>query len=165
MNTVSTSSGHVFSAFSITPFLKNIWSLDLLETGAHNVSILTGNGIFPAIILIQMGFTVYPLLISVSLTDTSNYESNTISFLVSFLHMAINMFKKIEQRSTNVRKPLNLIFLIIAITSNRYFVLKLFKPDGGTLSSLFKHFYISWHGHSLMNSSLNHLHHTDSSLE
>ena len=101
-------------------------SFDLLETDAHNVSILTGNGILPAII----GFTVYPLLISVSLTETSFYESNTISFLVSFFHMSINMFKKIEQRSTNVRKPLNLIFLICAITSKRYVVLKIFKPDG-----------------------------------
>ena len=143
MNTVSTSSGHVFSAFSITPFLKNIWSLDLLETGAHNVSILTGNGVSPAIILIQIGFTVYHLLISVSLTETIFYESNTISILVSFLHMSINMFKKIEQRSTYVHKLLNLIFLICAITSNRYVVLELFKPDGGTLSSLFKHFSIS----------------------
>ena len=83
---------------------QKIWSLDLLETDAHNVSILTDNGIFPAIILIQIGFTVYPLLISVSLTEISFYESNTVSFLVSFFHMAINMFKKIEQRSTYVRK-------------------------------------------------------------
>ena len=160
MNTVSTSSGHVFSAFSITPFPKKIWSLDLLETDADNVSILTDNGIFPAIILIQIGFTVNPLLISESLTEISFYESNTVSFLVSFFHMAINMFKKIEQRSTYVRKPFNLIVLICAITSNRYVVLKLFKPDGGTLSSLFKHFSSSWHRYSLMASSLNHLHHT-----
>ena len=157
MNTVSTYSGHVFSAFLITPFLKNIWSLDLLETDAHNVSILTDNGIFPAIILIHIGFTVYPLFISVSLTETSFYESNTISFFVAFFHMAINMFKKIEQRSTYVHTPLNLIFLICNITSNSYVVLKLFQPDGGTQSSLCKHFSISWHRHSLMASSFNHI--------
>ena len=125
-------------------------SLNLLETDAHTVSILACNGVSPAIILIQIGFTVYPLLISVSLTETSFYESNTRSLLVSFLHMAINMFKKIEQRSTNVHKPLDLIFLIFAITSTRYVVLQLFKPDGGTLSSLFKHFSISLQRHSLM---------------
>ena len=119
---------------------KNL--LNLLKTDAQKVSILTDNGIyvFPAIILIQIGFTVHPIFISVSLTETSFYHSNTISFLVSFFHMAINMLKKIEQRSTYVSKPLNLIFLICAITSNRYIVLKLFKPHGGTLSSLFKHF-------------------------
>ena len=137
-------------------FSQKNCSLELLETDAHNVSILTDNGIFPAIILIQIGFTEYPLLISVS----SFYESNTVSFLVSFFHMAINMFIKIEQRSTYVRKPLNLIVLICAITSTRYVVLKLFKPDGGTLSSLFKHFSSSWHRYSLMASSLKHLHHT-----
>ena len=126
------------------------------------MSILTDNGIFPAIKLIQKGFTVYPLLISVSLIETSFYESKHNSFLVSFLHMSINMFKKIEQRSTNERKPLNLIFLICAITSNMYVVL---KPDGGTLSSLFKHFSIPWHRHSLMASSINHLRYTGSSLE
>ena len=55
--------------------------------------------------------------------------------------MAINMLKKIDQRATNVRKPLNLIILIFAITSTRYGVLMLFKPDGGTLASHFKDFF------------------------
>ena len=64
-----------------------------------------------------IGFAVETLLISLSLTYSSFYESNTRCFLVSFLHIASNMFKKIEQRSTNVRKPLNLIFLTIVITS------------------------------------------------
>ena len=94
--------------------------------------------------LIKIGFTVYRLLISVSLIETSFYESNTISTLVSFLHMAINMLKNIEQRSTNVRKPLNLIILILVITSTRYVVLKLFKSDGGTLSS--QTFFFLFHG-------------------
>ena len=115
----------------------------------------------------KYAFTVYPLLISGSLAETSFYKSNTRYILVMFLHMAIKMFKKIEQRSTNVRTLLNLNFLIFTITSTslRYVVLKLFQPDGGTLSSLFKHFSISGHRHSLMASSLNHLHHTCSSLE
>ena len=137
--------------------------LGLIETDAHNVFILTGNGVSPAIILIQIGFTVYPLLISVSLIETSFMNQTQDLFLFLFLHMAINMLKKIDQRATNVRKPLNLIILIFAITSTRYGAFMLFKPDGGTLSSQFKDFFsISWHMQSLMASLLNHFHHTGS---
>ena len=82
---------------------------------------------------IPIGFIVDLLLLSVSLTEPSLFESNTSSIFVSFLHMARNMFKKLKQKSANVRKPLTLIFLIFAITSTRYVVLLLFQPEGGTI--------------------------------
>ena len=137
--------GYIFAAFSIMPFLKNIWNLTLLATDAQNLSMLTGSGVSSAIILISIGFIVDLLLRSVSSTEPSLYESNTRSILVAFLHMASNMFKKDEQKSVNVRKTLILIFLSFAITSARYFVVMLVQPEGGTISSMFKHFSIPWH--------------------
>ena len=94
LNTITTS-GHIFAAFSIRPFLKNICSLALLETDAQNVSMLTGSGVSSAIILISIGFIVGLLPFSVSLTEPSLYESNTRSILVAFLHIASNMVKKV----------------------------------------------------------------------
>ena len=92
---------------------------------------------------ISICFIVNLLLLIVSLTEPFLFESNTHSIFVSFLHMASNMFKKVEQKSANVRKPLILIFLTFGITSTRYVVLILFQPEGGTISSLVKHFSIS----------------------
>ena len=46
---------------------------------------------------ISIGFIV-DLHLSVSLTEPSLYESNTSSIFVSFLHMASNMLKKVEQK-------------------------------------------------------------------
>ena len=89
---------------------------------------------------ISIGFIVDLVLLSVSLTEPSLFKSNTSSIFVSFLHMASNMFKKVEQKSANVRKLLTLIFLTFAITSTMYVVLLLFQPEGGTISSLVKHF-------------------------
>ena len=89
---------------------------------------------------ISIGF-ITDLFISVSLTKPSLYESNTSSIFVSFLHMASNMFKKVEQKSANDRKPLVLIFLTFVIRSTRHVVLILFQPEGGTISSLVKHFF------------------------
>ena len=89
--------------FQLRLFSKRHLKLGLIETDAHNVSILTGNGVSPAIIMIQIGFTVYHLLISVSLIETSFMNQTQDLFLILFLHMAINMLKKIDQRATNVR--------------------------------------------------------------
>ena len=104
---------------------------------------LTGSGVSSVIILISIGFIVDLLLLYESLTEPSLYESNTRSILVAFLHMPSNMFKKVEQKSVNVRKTLIRTFLTFAITSTRYVVLMLFQAEGGTISSLFKHFSIS----------------------
>ena len=95
--------------------------------------------------LISIGFIADLLLLSVSLTELSLYESNTSLIFVSFLHMASNMFKKVGQKSANVRKPLILFFLTFGIPSTRYVVLVLFQPGCGTISSLVKQFPISWH--------------------
>ena len=93
--------------------------------------------------LISIGFIADLLLLSVSLTELSLYESNTSLIFVSFLHMASNMFKKVGQKSANVRKPLILFFLTFGIPSTRYVVLVLFQPGCGTISSLVKQFPIS----------------------
>ena len=123
---------------------------------------LTGIGVSSAIILISLGLLVDLLLLSVFLTEPSLYESNARSIFVAFLHMASNMFKKVEQRSANVRKPWILIFLTFAITSTRYVVIMLFQPEGVHCSNIFPFHDIE---HSKLASSFNHLHQTGSLLE
>ena len=54
---------------------------------------------------ISIGFIVDLLLLSVSLTETSLYESYTSSIFVSFLHMASNMYKKVEQSQQMLANP------------------------------------------------------------
>ena len=73
--------------------------------------------------------------------------------------MASNMFKKVEQRSANVRKPWIIIFLTSAITSTRYVVIMLFQPEGGitNVQTLFHFMTLAF--------SFNHLHQTGSLLE
>ena len=71
----------------------------------------------------SIGFIGDILLLSVCLTEPTLYESNTSYIFVSFLHVASNMFKKVERKSANVRKALILIFLTFAIASTRYVVL------------------------------------------
>ena len=110
---------------------------------------------------ISIGFIV-DLLLSVSLTEPSLYESNTSSIFVSFLYMASNMLKKVEQKNSNVRKPLIHIFLTFVITSTRYVVLILFQQRMAPYHHWSNTFPFNDVVYSLLASSLNHLHPTGS---